>query len=141
MPLNYVTLILDLADGTGFPHVGGIAVLAPSVQLADTADNLLFTVAPVQVPFPGGGFPQVKLLATDNGAPAPSGWAWQISFRGAAGMPAGFSFFLPYGNGATQYLSSLAPVAGELPVTITSLDGGSAATGVFPVGAFDGGDA
>jgi hypothetical protein len=112
--LNSVTLILDLADGTGAPLAGGAASLSPSAQLTDAADELLISQVPIQVPFLGGGFPQVKLFATDNGALDPSGWAWTVSFSGVPGNPASFSFFLPYSGGATQYLSSLAPVA---PVT------------------------
>ena len=112
MALNYVTLILDLSDGTGSPRAGeGLRSLAPSAQLTDTVDDLLIGQAPIQVPFMGGGFPQVRLLATDDGNLAPSGWAWTISFAGVPGNPASFSFFLPFAGGSTQYLSSLSPVS------------------------------
>ncbi|MGH3205923.1 MAG: hypothetical protein ACRDP5_28310 [Streptosporangiaceae bacterium] len=94
MPLNYVNVILDLMTGAGNPVLGGSAILVPSAQLTDTADNLLVTQAPISAVFVGS-LPVVKLLATDNGALAPSGWAWTISFSTVPGNPAPWSFFLP----------------------------------------------
>ena len=82
MTLNYVTLVLDLYDGQGNPVISGAASLVPSAQLADTADSQLITQAPVPGVFRSSGAPMVKLLATDNGALAPPGWAWTISFSG-----------------------------------------------------------
>ena len=141
MALNYVTLILDVADGTGAPVNRGLATLVPSVQLKDVADDLLVVQAPVGGQFAGFTFPQVRLLATDNANLAPSGWEWVISFIVVPGNPVSFSFFLPYSAGATQYLSSVAPASGSIPIVLSDLDGGSAAGGGFPVGAIDGGAA
>ena len=126
MTLNYVTLILDLYDGQGNAAVAGEALLVPSAQLTDTSDNMMITQAPVPGVFRSSGFPNVKLLATDNGALAPGGWGWTISFTGVTGAPASFSFFLPYTGGATQYLSSIAPtssvttMASYLPLKYTT---------------------
>ena len=53
--------------------------------------------------------PVVSLLATDNAAPLPSGWAWTITPPAVTGVPA-FSFFLPHASGASQYLSAQVPV-------------------------------
>jgi hypothetical protein len=111
VPLNYVTLTLDLYDGQGNPVTSGIASFAPSVQLTDTTDHELIAQAPVPCVFHSGGLPTVKLLATDNGAPLPLGWGWTVTFSGVPGNPAGFTFFLPYASGASQYLSAQAPVS------------------------------
>ena len=110
MALDYVELVLDLYDGGGNPIVAGTASLTPSVQLTDTADKQVIVQAPLVVTFRGTS-PSVKLLATDNGALAPSGWGWSIEFSGVPGNPAGFSFFLPYSGGSTQYLSSPSPTS------------------------------
>ena len=111
MSLNYVTLTLDLYDGQGNPVIAGEALFTPSVQLTDTTDHMWIPPAPVPCVFHAGGLPTVKLLATDNSAPAPSGWGWTVSFSGVPGNPAGFTFFLPYADGSSQYLSSQAPVS------------------------------
>ena len=92
---NMVTLILDAVDGTATPVGTGTAVLVPSAQLTDTADDLLVLQAPVSVPLLRGLSPSVKLLATDNANLSPSGWAWTISFLQVPGNPAAFAFFLP----------------------------------------------
>jgi hypothetical protein len=113
LALNYVTLILDLYDGAGNPIMLGNAILAPNAQLADLTDNLLITPAPITVTFgttAPGVSPQARLLATDNANLAPSGWAWTLSFIGVPGSPASITFYLPFANGATQYLSSLVPL-------------------------------
>lgn len=141
MTLNYVELTLDLYDGSGSYISQGTATFKPSVTLTDATDSEYIPQAPVTGSFKASGSPKVKLLGTDNSNVTPAGWGWTVTFSGVPGNPAGFSFFLAYSNGASQNLSALAPASGELPVTITSLDGGSAATGVFPVGALDGGNA
>jgi hypothetical protein len=115
--LNYVTLTCDLYDGRGYQVNGGTATFTPSVQLTDTADHEIITEAGCTVAFKSTGSPSVALLATDNGAPLPSGWAWNVTFTGVPGNPGAFSFFLPYSAGASQYLSSLSP----LPAGTTSL--------------------
>jgi hypothetical protein len=128
-------------DGAGNPVVKGTATLAPSTALLDVVDQMDITPwCPVQS-FHAGGFPQVKLLATDNGNISPQGWMWTLSFSGVPGNPSQRSFFLPYANGALQYLSSLTVAPFALPITITNLDGGSALSGAFPVGNVDGGSA
>lgn len=111
MTLNYVTLTLDLYDGQGNPVTDGIAYFTPTVQLTDTTNHADTIQAPVPAVFHSGGLPAVKLLATDNPAPLPTGWGWQVSFSGVPGVPAGFTFFLPYSNGPAQYLSSQSPVS------------------------------
>ena len=111
MALNYVTLTLDLYDGQGNYPITGTASFTPSVQLTDTTDHELIIQAPVVVAFRPSAVPAVSLLATDNGAVLPSGWAWTVSFTGVSGNPAGFSFFLPFSGGAAQNLSSLSPVS------------------------------
>jgi hypothetical protein len=108
MSLQYVVLTLDLYDGQGNAVITGTAALVPSAQLKDTTDHMIITAAPVPAVFHAAGFPQVTLLATDNGNLSPS-WTWGISFTGVPGNPAGFSFSLPHSGGASQYLSSLAP--------------------------------
>ena len=111
MTLQYVTLTLDVYDGQGNPMTKGTATFTPSVQLTDATDHELITQLPIVASFQvSGSLPTVKLLATDNGAPLPLGWGWTVTFDGAS-APAGFSFFLPYSNGASQYLSALSPVS------------------------------
>ena len=114
MALNYVTLILDLLDGTGAPVSGGTATLSPNTQTTDTVDNVIIAQSPIVVPFRATGIPTIKILATDNSNLSPSGWAWNIVFTNVPGSPLPFAFFLPFSGGATQYLSSLTPL-GVIP--------------------------
>ena len=141
MALNYVSLTCDLFDGQGNALSGGTATFAPNVQLTDATDHEIIPQAPVTAAFKPTSSPVVKLLATDNSAPAPNGWKWTVTFTGVSGSPASFSFFLPFSGGASQNLSALAPVSGAVPATITNIDGGSAVTGQVPAGSFDGGSA
>jgi hypothetical protein len=67
MALNYITLVLDLADGTGTPLATGQALLNPSAQLTDTTDDMIVTKAQLSAKL-AGSYPQVRLLATDNTA-------------------------------------------------------------------------
>jgi hypothetical protein len=138
---NYVTLVLNEYDGAGDPVVRGTATLAPTTSLVDVVDQMDITPWCPPQSFRSGSLPSVRLLATDNGNVAPQGWMWTLSFSGVPGNPVARSFFLPYAGGATQYLSDLTVVPAALPVAITSLDGGSAVTGQFPVGDLDGGGA
>ena len=111
MTLNYVGLTLDLYDGQGNAVTQGTATLTPTQYLTDTTDHALTGLSPVTVAFtPFSAPPVVKLLATDNAAPLPAGWAWTITPPSATGIPA-FSFFLPHAYGASQYLSAQVPVA------------------------------
>jgi hypothetical protein len=139
--LNYVTLILDEHDGAGNQIVRGAAALVPSTPLVAPADHMDISLAPVPAVFGSYGPPQVRLIATDSTDVSPAGWQWTLAFSNTPGSPAARSFYLLYANGATQYLSALTTVPGSLPITITNLDGGSAVTGGFPVGAVDGGNA
>jgi hypothetical protein len=41
MALNYISLVLDLADGTGTPLATGQALLNPSAQLTDATDDMI----------------------------------------------------------------------------------------------------
>ena len=67
MALNYITLVLDLADGTGTPLATGRALLNPSAQLTDATDDMIVTKAQLSAKL-AGSYPQVRLLATDNTA-------------------------------------------------------------------------
>jgi hypothetical protein len=115
--LNYVTLTVDVYDGSGNYPTTGTATFTPSSVLTDSTDHEYIGQIPVVVSFRAPGLPTVRLLATDNASVLPSGWAWQVSFTGFPGPPATFSFFLPYSGGASQYLSAQAP----LPAGTTSL--------------------
>ncbi len=64
MALNYITLVLDLADGTGIPLATGQALLNPSAQLTDATDDMIVTKAQLSAKL-AGSYPQVRLLATD----------------------------------------------------------------------------
>ncbi len=110
MSLEYVELTLDLYDGQGNPVTQGTATLTPTQVLTDTTDHEITGLTPVTATFrPGTAPPVVKLLATDNSAPLPAGWAWTITPPPATGVAA-FSFFLPHASGASQYLSAQIPV-------------------------------
>jgi hypothetical protein len=67
MALNYITLVLDLADGTGTPLATGQALLNLSAQLTDATDDMIVTKAQLSAKL-AGSYPQVRLLATDNTA-------------------------------------------------------------------------
>ncbi len=93
--LNYVTLMLDVYDGSGALVSRGTATLAPDVEVT-AAGQMVVIEAPVYSDLQGV-LPSVKLLATDNAGLSPSGWAWSISWVNVPGSPAGWSFFLPAG--------------------------------------------
>jgi hypothetical protein len=67
MALNYITLVLDLADGTGTPLATGQALLNPSAQLTDATDDMIVTKAQLSAKL-AESYPQARLLATDNTA-------------------------------------------------------------------------
>ena len=60
MALNYITLVLDLADGTGTPLAIGQALLNPSAQLTDATDDMIVTKAQLSARL-AGSYPQVRL--------------------------------------------------------------------------------
>jgi len=134
MALNYVTLILDLYDGSGAPISQGSVLFTPSAQLTDATDQQDITQAPVSAFFRAGiSSPQVTLLATDNANLAPSGWGWNVAFQNVPGNPQPFSFLLPHANGATQYLSAVQVV--ESPATMQAyvpIPSGTAVVGNVP---------
>ncbi len=63
MALNFITLVLDLAGGTGTPLATGQALLNPSAQLTDATDDMPATKAQLSAKL-AGSYPQVRLLAT-----------------------------------------------------------------------------
>lgn len=140
MTLNYVEVVCDVYDGQGNVRARGVGSFAPSQEVKDTADHLLIDPGlPIAAVFHVTGPPSAKLLATDQGNIAPSGWQWVFTPPAGSGVAA-FPFYLP-SSPVTQYLSDLAGDPGAIPVTITDLDGGTALTGAFPAGSIDGGDA
>ena len=64
MALNYITLVLDLADRTGTPLATRQALRNPSAQLTDATDDMIVTKAQLSAKL-AGSYPQVRLLATD----------------------------------------------------------------------------
>lgn len=117
MALNYVTLTVDVYDGSGNIPSSGSVTFTPSVSLTDSVDHEIVSQIPIQAAFrPGGVAPAVRLLATDNVSVLPAGWAWTVTFSGT-GFPASFSFFLPYSGGAAQNLSAMAPVSAATTLT------------------------
>lgn len=131
-----MTLICDLGDGQGNYLSSGIGSFAPTANLTDATDHLIASTAPpVPVVFYPPGPPQVKLLATDNAALLPAGWAWTFTPPATSGLAA-FNFFLPFTGGATQYLSALAPVSTP-PVMSALLQGSLAVQVLLPTGGDD----
>jgi hypothetical protein len=53
MVLNYITLVLDLADGTGTPLAAGQALPNPSAQLTDATDDMIVTQAQLSAQLAG----------------------------------------------------------------------------------------
>ena len=135
MTLNYVTLVLDAYDAQGNLVTKGSASFVPSAQLTDPGVEWI-PPAPVPAVFHAAGPPSVKLLATDNTAPQPEGWGWTVTFSGVPGDPAGFSFFLPYTGGSTQYLSALAPVGSVVPAGGGTVTGSVVVTGDLSANGF-----
>jgi len=86
--LTYVGVILDIYDGQGNLPQSGTAVFTPSAVLTGAWATITAVFRPYRMP-------AAELLATDNGALAPSGWRWQVAFGGMTGAPPGFSFPLP----------------------------------------------
>jgi hypothetical protein len=131
--LNYVTLTVDVYDGQGNYPTTGTATFTPSAALTDTTDHEYIAQIPVVVSFRASGVPTVRLLATDNGTVAPSGWAWTVSFTGFSGAPASWNFFLLYASGATQNLADLAPVSSVTTMAAyMPLSGGTFTGAVMP---------
>lgn len=114
MSLNYVTLTGTIPGAT----TSTLVQLVASNWLTDPVDELLLPPEPVQSYCtaavvngePAGTF-SLRLLATDNTAPTPSGWYWTITIGGVPGAPVlTFSFFLAYADGETQDISTLAQI-------------------------------
>jgi len=136
--LNYVTLILNVVDGSGSPASRGWASIAPSAQLTDATSNAE-VIPPVTVQFAAAASPTVRLLATDNPTLQPPGWAWTITFQTMPGNPASYNFALPAGPQAFTATSAAPAVftgsgAGYLNNTAVQLSGGSLPAG-FTAGA------
>lgn len=133
MPLSYVVLTLDIADGSGnLPGRTCSASFVPSAVLTDSGVTIV-DQAPVHASFNGIAAPAVRLLATDNSGPQPSGWTWEVTFSGP-GMPGAFSFFLPFAGGASQNLSALIPVqSGTSFQAYMPLPSGTATSGYVPI--------
>jgi hypothetical protein len=133
MALAYVTVILDLYDGSGNYPVSGTASFTPSAVLTDAGVEITGQ-QPVTVAFRAGSLPSVSLLATDTPGPQPAGWTWGVTFAGITGAPAPFSFFLP--SAAASFTAADAgpcvfTVAGAAPLNGTGvqLAGGSLPAG------------
>jgi hypothetical protein len=131
MANNYVTLTGNL--GTGAARA--MAIFTPSGWLADATNNLLLPPSPVTAILDSTGKFSVSLLATDNGAPQPSGWTWTVEFVGIQAVDEyTFSFFLPFSGGATQDISDLAPVqAAAAMAAYMPLPSGTPTAGQVPV--------
>jgi len=131
--LNYVTVILNVVDGSGAPASRGWATIAPSAVLTDATNNLE-VIPPVTAQFTAAASPAVRLAATDNATLQPPGWAWTITFQTVPGSPASYSFALPAGP-QTFTATNAAPCvftgsgAGYLNNTAVQLSGGSLPAG------------
>jgi hypothetical protein len=130
MALNTVTLTFDLTDLIQSGQQATL-LIAPTVQLADPADHVIVTTVPRAVNFYGIG-QLAGIIANDNVNISPSGTGYTISVIAAGGkiiVPA-FTTQILFANGATQDLSTLAPVA-----TQSALFGSiSAGVAVYPSG-------
>jgi hypothetical protein len=68
MALNYITLVLDLADRTGTPLATGKALLNPSAQLTDATDDMIVTKAQLSAKL-AGSYPQGTHTYTSHAVP------------------------------------------------------------------------
>lgn len=118
MALNYVNLTVNIFDGSGNIPQAGTATFIPTAVLTDQTNHEYIPQIPVVARFTisnpddlnsPGVAPVVSLLATDNAAPAPSGWKWQVTFAGFTGAPPTFKFLMPFTAGANQNLSDQTP--------------------------------
>ena len=87
MALNYITLVLDLADGTGTPLATGQALLNPSAQLTDATDDMIVTKAQLSAKL-AGSCPQVRPIVAleggkgnGDGDSQPHRWGTRVSAR------------------------------------------------------------
>jgi len=143
MSLNYVQVICDVFNGDGSAYGGNAQVaFSPNAEVTDAIDHQVVSTTSVKATFRGFGMqPTVNLLATDNANPAPSGWAWNVSFTArptSSSVPAPFTFFLPAGPASFTATNaspcvftwtptaSLTTVANDMQVTLA---GGSLPTG------------
>lgn len=115
---NSIAVTLNITDASGAPLQDGMAYIFPTAVLTDSSDVLLVSQRPLAVDFNPttstqfgpAGFPVVNLpLYTDQAGVQPSGWAWQIVFKGDS-MPPSQTFSLLTANGAAQNFSALATV-------------------------------
>jgi hypothetical protein len=122
---QYVTLVIDLFAATGEATGQGRAVIVPSGEIPDPDDQMFIGTEPIVVPLWTSSRPSVLLVSTDSVGPQPQGWTYGVSFPGVPGNLTPFSFYLPYSDGATQYLSALAETPAAQPLGLyVPRDGG-----------------
>jgi hypothetical protein len=107
--LEVVTLTGHFTNGTGQPVTGSVTFI-PSAQLTDMTDAEIVVPSVVTVDLNSLGQFSASLYSTDSSNLTPAGWTWQITQNITGLPPYTWNFFLPYGGGATQDISSLTPV-------------------------------
>jgi hypothetical protein len=93
MALNSITLVLDLADGTGTPLATGQALLNPPARPTDETDDMIITKTQLTAK-PAGSYPPARLLATDNTALRLQDGRGRSPSPGRRGTPLPFTFVL-----------------------------------------------
>jgi hypothetical protein len=144
MPAETVPLVLDVYDGAEGLADRGSIVLIPSCQVGDTVNHqaiMIPVTADLTTTTVLGAPVTVNLRPTDDPDITPAGWAWTATFRNVPGVADGLAqtFFLPWNDGATAYLSSV--VTAENPVTFQAympVPGSEPAAGTVPVFTGDG---
>jgi hypothetical protein len=139
-----VPLVLDVYDGAEGLADRGSIVLIPSCQVGDTVNHqaiMIPVTADLTTTTVLGAPVTVNLRPTDDPDITPAGWAWTATFRNVPGVADGLAqtFFLPWNDGATAYLSSV--VTAENPVTFQAympVPGSEPAAGTVPVFTGDG---
>ena len=137
-----ITLTVDCATPDGKPFQKGSVRFLPSARIADPGDDVLVEQAAPRVRFGMREWPEsptVDLYACDLIGPA--GWTYTVYYDKCPGNPAPWSFSLLSANGTKQRLSAVAAAACPAPLAIADADGGTAATGMLPAAAIDGGAA
>ena len=111
MALSTVTLTWDLADLIQ-SGVNATITLTPTAVLTDTTDHIVIPQVARSRVFTGGTGSLPGIIACDNSAITPAGWAYTITVTLANGtVLLTETAFINFANGATQDLSALIPVS------------------------------
>lgn len=126
--LNTVTVTGTFLDPAGQAQRGWVS-FTPSAILTDVTDSVVIAPLPRTCEVTGGTLTSPPLAATDNTLLLPGGWWYTVEISLQNAQPYSFAAFIAYANGATQDISTLAPLelqaamASYLPLTGGTMTG------------------